>query len=334
MAIMPTPTAEVPPDTRSPIPVEAKRSGEELSVPDIVDIISPSVVQIAVTLGDSSRPGVGTGIVFDDAGHVLTNFHVVGSAQVIKVSLWNGEVRTGHLFREDPLNDLAVIKIDEGSLVPAQFGNSDELRVGEEVIAVGHALGLEGGPTVSKGVVSALDRAIVSSSGIQLSGLIQTDAAINDGNSGGPLVNTRGEVVGMNSSKMSAGEGVGFALNINLTRTTAGRLIALGPLPPPGYLGAFGLDVRPALAAALGLPSSGGFVVTQIDPNSPAADAGIEMDDIIVEVDGMVIRGGADLNNFLRNHTAGEDVSVTVLRGSYLYGFTVHGLEVTLSESP
>ena len=173
------------------------------------------MVQIAVTVPGAPRPSVGTGIIFDDLGNVLTNYHVVARAEAIKVSLWNGEVMTAQLFREDPRNDLAIIKIEADSLMPAVFGDSNALRVGEDVIAVGHALGLEGGPTVSKGVISALDRAIVSSSGRQLSGLIQTDAAINEGNSGGPLVNVHGEVVGLNSVKMGIGEGVGFALNIN-----------------------------------------------------------------------------------------------------------------------
>ena len=218
-----------------------------LSTPDIVEAVKYSVVQIAVTVPGAPRPNVGTGIVFDRSGHILTNYHVVARAQMIKVSLWNGEVMTAQLFREDPQNDLAIIKIESDSLTPAVFGDSRALRVGEDVIAVGHALGLEGGPTVSKGVVSALERAIVSSSGRQLSGLIQTDAAINEGNSGGPLVNMLGQVVGVNSAKMGIGEGVGFALDINSVREKAERLISLGPPPPPGYFGAYGIDIRRAL---------------------------------------------------------------------------------------
>ena len=203
-----------------------------LSTPDIVEAVKDSVVQIAVTVPGAPRPNVGTGIVFDRAGHILTNYHVVNRAEMIKVSLSNGDVVTAQLFREDPVSDLAIIKIESDSLTPAVFGDSNGLRVGEDVIAVGHALGLEGGPTVSKGVVSALDRAIASSSGRQLSGLIQTDAAINEGNSGGPLVNSQGQVVGLNSAKMGIGEGVGFALNVNTVRGIAERLISLGPPPP------------------------------------------------------------------------------------------------------
>ena len=214
------------------------------------------------------------------------------------------------------------------------FGDSGALRVGEDVIAVGHALGLEGGPTVSKGVVSALERAIVSSSGRQLSGLIQTDAAINEGNSGGPLVNMRGQVVGLNSAKMGIGEGVGFALNINSVREKAERLISLGPPPPPGYFGAYGLDIRRALAAVLGLPVSAGFGVTEIDPGSPADLAGIRVDDIVVQANDTPIQGGADLNNFLRLHTVGEEVQFTVIRGNNLRGFTLYRFDVTLGNSP
>ena len=305
-----------------------------LSTPDIVEAVKHSVVQIAVTVPGAPRPNVGTGIVFDRAGHILTNYHVVTRAEMIKVSLSNGGVLTAQLFREDPVSDLAIIKIESDSLTPAVFGDSNGLRVGEDVIAVGHALGLEGGPTVSKGVVSALDRAIASSSGRQLSGLIQTDAAINEGNSGGPLVNSQGQVVGLNSAKMGIGEGVGFALNINTVRGIAERLISLGPPPPPGYFGAFGIDIRRALAAVLGLPVSAGFGVTEIDPGSPADLAGIRVDDIVVKANDTPIQDSADLNNFLRLHSAGEEVQFTVIRGSTLRGFTLFEFDVTLGESP
>ena len=309
-------------------------TGPNLNTPDVVEAVKHWVVQIAVTVPGAPRPSVGTGIIFDRSGHILTNYHVVTRAEMIKVSLWNGEILTAQLFREDPQNDLAIIKIESDSLTPAVFGDSGALRVGEDVIAVGHALGLEGGPTVSKGVVSALERAIVSSSGRQLSGLIQTDAAINEGNSGGPLVNMRGQVVGLNSAKMGIGEGVGFALNINSVREKAERLISLGPPPPPGYFGAYGLDIRRALAAVLGLPVSAGFGVTEIDPGSPADLAGIRVDDIVVQANDTPIQGGADLNNFLRLHTVGEEVQFTVIRGNNLRGFTLYRFDVTLGNSP
>ena len=350
LTLSPTPTAIVLPNTptptsapptsaatapsATPAPSIRRPAGPILSTPDIVDAVRHSVVQIAVTVPGAPRPNVGTGIIFDDLGNVLTNYHVVARAEAIKVSLWNGEVMTAQLFREDPRNDLAIIKIEADSLMPAVFGDSNALRVGEDVIAVGHALGLEGGPTVSKGVISALDRAIVSSSGRQLSGLIQTDAAINEGNSGGPLVNVHGEVVGLNSVKMGIGEGVGFALNINSVLENAERLISLGAPPPPGYFGAYGLDIRRALAAVLGLPVSAGFGVTEIDPGSPADLAGIRVDDIVVQANDTAIQGGADLNNFLRLHTAGEEVQFTVIRGNKLQGFNLHRFEVVLGNSP
>ena len=350
LTLSPTPTAIVLPNTptptsapptsaatapaATPAPSIRRPTGPILSTPDIVDAVRHSVVQIAVTVPGAPRPSVGTGIIFDDLGNVLTNYHVVARAEAIKVSLWNGEVMTAQLFREDPRNDLAIIKIEADSLMPAVFGDSNALRVGEDVIAVGHALGLEGGPTVSKGVISALDRAIVSSSGRQLSGLIQTDAAINEGNSGGPLVNVHGEVVGLNSVKMGIGEGVGFALNINSVLENAERLISLGAPPPPGYFGAYGLDIRRALAAVLGLPVSAGFGVTEIDPGSPADLAGIRVDDIVVQANDTAIQGGADLNNFLRLHTAGEEVQFTVIRGNKLQGFNLHRFEVVLGNSP
>ncbi len=335
LTLSPSPDAATSADADShPADSATGHTRQILSTPDIVEAVKHSVVQIAVTVPGAPRPNVGTGIVFDHTGHILTNYHVVTRAEMIKVSLSNGDVLTAQLFREDPVSDLAIIKIESDSLAPAVFGDSNGLRVGEDVIAVGHALGLEGGPTVSKGVVSALDRAIASSSGRQLSGLIQTDAAINEGNSGGPLVNSQGQVVGLNSAKMGIGEGVGFALNINTVRGIAERLISLGPPPPPGYFGAFGIDIRRALAAVLGLPVSAGFGVTEIDPGSPADLAGIRVDDIVVKANDTPIQDSADLNNFLRLHSAGEEVQFTIIRGSTLRGFTLFEFDVTLGESP
>jgi serine protease Do len=302
----------------------------ELTTPQIVDLLRPSVVQIAV-LKPGSR-GVGTGVVFDVQGHILTNWHVVNGAANIQVSLASGDVLAASLFREDPVIDLAVIKVQKDSLRPAVFGDSNRLEVGEDVIAIGHALGLAGGPTVTRGVVSALNRTIVGAAGEELTGLIQTDAAINEGNSGGPLVNAHGEVVGLNTARVSGGFGIGFAININAAKETATRLIALGPPPPSGYLGAFGSDITPALAVLLGLPVSSGFGVEQVDPRSPAAVAGILIDDIIVGMNDTVIRGGTDLTEFLRKNPPGTKVRVRVIRGDFFTGFGLLALDLTLAE--
>jgi len=193
-------TAFVPPTTIS-------RGSDEiqLSTPELVELLTPSIVQVAVSLRRGQR--VGTGVILDDDGLILTNWHVVEGAESITVAFEDGTISEGELFRRDQQLDLAIIRVEaKTNLRPAIFGDSDALRVGEDVVAIGHALGLRGGPTVSKGVVSALDRTIVGEAGGDLTGLVQTDAAINEGNSGGPLVNMFGEVVGINTAKINIGD--------------------------------------------------------------------------------------------------------------------------------
>ena len=283
-----------------------------LTTPELVELLTPSVVQVAVSL--VSGRAVGTGVIFDDVGHILTNWYVVKGASTITVAFEDGTITEGELFRSDPLLDLAILRVEKSDLKPAMLGNSDELRVGEDVIAIGHALGLDGGPTVSKGVVSALDRTIVGESSSDLTDVFQTDAAINEGNSGGPLVNKHGEVVGINTAKIAIGDRIGFAININAAKKTADYLISQGPLPPPGYLGVGGVDITRALARALRLPVGRGYGVTVIDPGSPADISGVMLDDIIVQLDDVEINRGQDFTDFLRDHPSGSEIEVTVVR--------------------
>ena len=313
----------------TPTPVNRDNSDQPLSTPELVELLTPSVVQIAVDLGRGQ--GVGTGVILDEEGLILTNWHVVEGAVTITVAFEDGSVAEGELFRRDPLLDLAIVKVaPRDGLKPAIFGDSEALRIGEDVVAIGHALGLRGGPTVSKGVVSALDRTIVGEVGGDLTGLVQTDAAINEGHSGGPLVNMFGEVVGINTAKINIGDRIGFAININAAKTAAYSLIAQGPVPAPGFLGVGGVDVTRALARALRLPVGEGFGVTVIEPGSPAANAGIELDDIIVQLDTTEITRGQDLTDFLREHPSGSEVKITVVRDAE---FLV-SLEATLIERP
>lgn len=299
-----------------------------LTTPELVELLTPSVVQIAVNLDRGQ--GVGTGVIFDDNGHILTNWHVVRGASMITVAFEDGTIAEGELFRSDPLLDLAIIRVNLAGLRPAVFGDSDALKVGEDVVAIGHALGLEGGPTVSKGVISALDRTIVGESGGDLTDVVQTDAAINEGNSGGPLVNMFGEVIGINTAKIAIGDRIGFAININAARAAAESLIALGPMPSPGFLGVGGVDVTRALARALRLPVGEGFGVTVIEPGSPAVGAGIKLDDIIVQLGDVEITRGQDLTDFLRDHPSGSEVTITVVRdGRFLVR-----LQATLADRP
>ena len=191
----------------------ANRSSVGLWIPDVVESVTPSIVQVSVRTADGS--GSGTGIVFDEEGTIITNWHVVQNANEVEVVL-PSEIRLpATLMREDINLDLAVLTVDADGLVPAEFGDSGNLRVGEDVVSIGHAFGLSGGPSVSRGVVSALNRTVVGTDGVVFEDLIQTDAAINLGSSGGALINSSGEVIGINIGSLSIGNGANFALDIN-----------------------------------------------------------------------------------------------------------------------
>ncbi|PKB66924.1 MAG: hypothetical protein BZY81_06160 [SAR202 cluster bacterium Io17-Chloro-G4] len=189
---------------------------------EVVKKLKPSVVQIVTEVAamgaiNQAVPsmGVGTGILLDEEGFILTNNHVIRDAQVITVTLNDGQTFPAELIGGDASTDTAVIKIQADGLQPAVLGNSADLLVGQDVIAIGHALGLPGGPTVSKGVVSALGRSIAVDAQTTMVDLIQTDASINPGNSGGPLSNNKGEVIGINTAVIPGSQGIGFAINID-----------------------------------------------------------------------------------------------------------------------
>jgi S1-C subfamily serine protease len=282
---------------------------------DIVENVSPSVVHIQVQtrFGDSS----GTGVVFEENGVILTNQHVIEGAISISVALTDDSVFEGTVIGEDESVDIAIVKIEAKGLQPARFGDSSILRVGEDVIAIGHALGLAGGPTVSKGVVSALGRT-VNQGTEQLTDLIQTDAAINPGNSGGPLVNASGEVIGINTARLESGEGIGFAIEINLAQAVVGQLLHQSTLPP-GVLGIRGIDITPALAQIIGLPVTRGVGIVDLEDGGAAQLAGLEIDDIIVRINEEPIRDNSDLSKLMRTHRLGEEVTITIVRGQQLF---------------
>ena len=194
----------------------------ELSTVEVVQLLKPTVVQIVTefqAMGGINQPapgmGVGTGIILDTQGNILTTNHVIDGAQSIMVTLDNRETFAAQLIGGDASTDTAVIRIEADGLRPAKIGRSADLQVGQEVIAIGHALGLPGGPTVSKGVISALSRSIDVDARTTMVDLIQTDASINPGNSGGPLSNAKGEVIGINSAGIRDSQGIGFAINID-----------------------------------------------------------------------------------------------------------------------
>lgn len=330
--VVPSATAEATPTpsptaTATAIPTETALPSQLVSVADIVERVRPSVVSVQVQTANGT--GAGTGIIMSSDGQILTNQHVIDGAQQISVSLYNDKVFRATVLGQDPSFDIAVLKIDASSteLHPAQFGDASKLRVGDPVIAIGNALDLPGGPTVTTGVVSALNRSL-SQQGESLTNLIQTDAPINPGNSGGPLLNARGQVIGINTAKITSGEGIGFAIEVNSALQVADRLLKEGS-PPPGYLGIKGIDITPALAMFDNLPVFRGVGITGIDSGSPAEQSGMKVDDIIVSADGVAIQDQADLSRFLERHTAGTSANFTVVRGRRAIQVTV-----TLGKAP
>lgn len=283
--------------------------------------------------------GAGSGFIYDGAGFIITNNHVVEGAQQLQVVLPPPDNRsfTAQLVGRDPQTDLAVVKIDpQGQPLPTvPLGNSSQLRVGEWVVAIGNALALPGGPTVTQGVVSAKGRdeqepgATQGTTGPTLYDLIQTDAAINPGNSGGPLVNMQGEAVGINTLGSTQAQGINFSISIDGAKPIVQQIRQNGKVTR-GYLGIGAATVTPAIAADLGLAVTNGVVIGQLDPNGPAAQAGLQQGDVIVGLGGVAVQGLQDLQNALTTKfKPGDTVDVKVNRGG-----TEQTVKVTLAERP
>ena len=337
--LQPTPTPTPPlvlnGETADAEEVLQTEADEVLTTVEVVKILRPSVVHIAtqaLTTGMFNQPipleGVGTGIILDLEGHILTNNHVVEGAQNIIVTLNTDESFAAVVVGVDPRTDTAVIRIEAEGLQPAKLGDSSALEVGEDVIAIGHALGLAGGPTVSKGVVSALGRSIETDPGsrIVIVDLIQTDASINPGNSGGPLVNDRAEVVGINTAVIQESQGIGFAININDAAVVAEQIIANG-FVQRGLLGIRPDNVTPSIAAQAGFPVNEGVWVESVTEGGAAEAAGLLPGDIIVQLGDDPIANTGELAKFLLAHPPGETVAVVFFRGSE----SITG-EITLGE--
>src|SRR5437899_7490017 len=256
-----------------------------------VEKISKSVVNIASVRMIQDQifrvfpvEGVGSGVIIDKDGYILTNYHVIDDAERLKVTLSDGRVFSGKVVRVDAPTDLAVIKIETKEEIPVvKLGDSSTLKVGQIVLAVGNPFGLTGGPTVTSGIVSSLDRSIQTENGMLE--LIQTDASINPGNSGGPLVNTAGELVAINTANMPYAQGIGFAVPVNTAKEILGELIEKGRVRRP-WIGITSIRVTRSLARYYRLPVSEGVMVVQIEPFSPADNADIRKGDIIEEIDG------------------------------------------------
>jgi serine protease Do len=273
-------------------------------------------------------PGVGSGVIFDEKGYILTNDHVVHGAQTITVTLHDGRQVPGELVGTDPSTDLAVVKINEDNLPVAVLGSSDNLRVGDLAIAIGNPLGLELQRTVTAGIISALGRSIRTEDGKILEDLIQTDASINPGNSGGPLVDAQGQVIGINTAKATQAEGIGFAIPIGLAKPIVEELIAHGKIMRP-WLGIYGGTITAEIASYYNLPVEQGVLILEVERNSPADRAGLRAGDVIVSYNITPINTIEDLTSALKGSAVGEKVQLTVLREN-----DRHTVAVTLGERP
>ncbi len=284
-----------------------------------VDKISKSVVNISSVrmLQDQlfrvfPVEGVGSGVVIDEKGHILTNNHVIDDVERLKVTLADGRVLRGRVVGSDEVTDLAVIKVEaEQPLPAAELGNSDDLKAGQIVMAIGNPFGLTGGPAVTAGIVSSLNRSIQARSGVLE--LIQTDAAINPGNSGGPLVNTNGQVIAINTANMPYAQGIGFAVPINTAKSILKELIEKGRVTRP-WIGVASMKVTPQLARYYGLPASEGALIAKVEPYSPADDAGLRKGDIIEEIDGSRVEDPTQIASHVRKKQVDDQLTLTVNR--------------------
>ena len=321
------------------------RSDEELldaysqAVISAAEKVSPSVVNIDVLHRLKSRrvadprfpreaQGSGSGFIFTPDGLILTNSHVVHGASHIDVVLSDGRRVMADLVGDDPDTDLAVVRIDAPNVAAASLGDSNAIRVGQLAIAVGNPYGFQ--CTVTAGVVSALGRSLRSTSGRLIDSVIQTDAALNPGNSGGPLVNSRGGVIGVNTAVILPAQGICFAIGINTAKFVAGRLIKDGKIRR-GFIGVSGQNVPlpRRFVLAHNLPVESGIQIVAIERNSPAARAGLREGDVIVAYGEQPITGIDDLHRLLVEERVGVKSTVTVIR---------HGdkrmLEIVPEESP
>ena len=276
--------------------------------------VSPSVVNIEVRQ-QGRQGGSGSGFVFTPDGFVLTNSHVVHAANKIEVTLPDGERYEADKIGEDPDTDLAVVRITAPSSVPATLGDSQSIRVGQLVIAIGNPYGFQA--TVTSGVVSALGRSLRSQSGRLIDNVIQTDAALNPGNSGGPLVTSNGEVIGVNTAVIRPAQGICFAIAINTAKFVAGRLIKDGRIQR-GFIGVAGQNVslHRMLVRGHHLPVSSGVFVAGIEPDSPAARAGLREGDLIVGFNDQPIPDIDALHRALTDYESRARANLTVLRGT------------------
>jgi S1-C subfamily serine protease len=283
-----------------------------------VERVSPAVAHIMVRQGSRSGPdraGSGSGFLFTPDGFLLTNSHVVSRATGISAGFPDGLQHSADLVGDDPDTDLAVIRISQVTAVPVLFGSSQKLRVGQLAIALGNPLGFQA--TVTAGVISALGRTMRSQSGRLIDGVIQTDAALNPGNSGGPLVDARGRAIGVNTATIMGAQGLCFAIGIDTAKFVAARLIRDGRIAR-AYIGVMGQTVplHRRLVLYHSLHTDSGVFVQSVEPGSPAGRAGVRAGDLIVELRGEPVDGVDALHRVLTDQEIGENTNIAVIRGT------------------
>ena len=302
----------------------------EDSIVNAVEKVSKSVVNIASVRMMQDQlfrvfpvQGVGSGIVIDSRGHILTNNHVIDGMDRLRVTFGDSKQVNAKVIGTDEETDLAVVRAelsdnnsngkDEVKLQPANFGNSEELKVGQIVMALGNPFGLTGGPTVTAGIISSLNRNVQFENGILE--LVQTDAAINPGNSGGPLINTTGEVVAINTAKIPYGQGIGFAVPINTVKSVLTDLVENGHVTRP-WLGISTVKLNSRIASFYRLPLIHGALIVNVEPYSSADNAGFRRGDIIEEINGNKIENPSQISSYIRKKKMVSD-TVTVVINRY-----------------
>ncbi|MFZ2098755.1 MAG: trypsin-like peptidase domain-containing protein [Anaerolineales bacterium] len=334
------PTAAVVPVTATVQTLTVNTTNVETAITEAVQNVGPAVVTVVATIpgqqtffgytGDSTSTG--SGIFISADGYILTNNHVIEGGKSYQVIYADGSQKDASLVGTDQYSDLAVLKVSDNVPVVAVLGNSDALNPGETVIAIGSPLG-DFKNTVTVGVVSATGRSIDTGSGYSIDGLIQTDAAINQGNSGGPLVNLAGEVIAINTLIVrstgtgTVAEGLGFAIPINTARAISEQLIQKGYVSRP-YMGINYQPITPRVAAVYRLPVQYGIYITEVASNSPASQAGLRVGDIITGIDSTDLDETHEYLNTLFQYSAGDNVTLTVNRS----GKSIQ-VQVTLGES-
>jgi serine protease Do len=293
--------------------------GAPADIAGIVAKAEPAVVAITTDGGPSSgNGGAGTGFVISPDGYIATNNHVVEGASKIQVQFTSGRIVDATTVGRDPSTDLAVIKANATGLPAVALGNSDTVQIGDSVVAIGNALALEGGLSVTNGIISGLKREVPEQNGALLVGMLQTDAAINPGNSGGPLLDSQARVIGINTavagqiSSSEVAQNIGFAIPISqaipvFNDLRSGR--------KPAFLGVSTTDLTPAIASQLNVAVTQGAVVTQVSSNTPASSAGLKKNDVIVQIDQTAIKGSADVQTAIRSHQPGDTVQIVVVNG-------------------